>query len=158
MKRAQAEIMGLLVIVILFIFGGLIYMMFSGGEDSRLTRDIRQTGKVQNMLDSYLQVTPCYIEKPYEQMDTIIKGCYSGKETVCGENCKDFIQENLEDLMEVYNPRQSYQFNIKEEGEDDFISIGTCMTDPTTQSTKVATERIVAGRDVLTVKLIYCYK
>jgi len=150
--------MGLLVIVILFIFGGLIYIMFAGDEDPRLTRDITQTGKVQNMLDSYLQITPCFTEMPLEQMDTIIKECYSGKETVCGENCKEFIQWNLEDLMDAYNPRQSYQFAIKEEDEDDFIKIGTCITDSTTKETKVATERIVAGRDVLTVKLIYCYQ
>ena len=60
--------------------------------------------------------------------------------------------------MEVYNPKQAYQFKITEEGKDPFIGWGTCAAEPTTKETKVATERIVAGRDVLTVKLIYCYK
>ena len=58
MKKAQTEIIGLMVLVILFIFVGLIYIMFSGESEESITRDVKQTAKVKNLLKAYTQITP----------------------------------------------------------------------------------------------------
>jgi len=157
MRKAQTEIIGLLVIVILFIFVGLIYVMLTGkSDDESLTRDVVHTGKVQNFLDAFVQVTPCYTKIPFEQMSTVIKNCYisDGEESICGKNCKDLITDTLEAAMEEYNAKQEYEFKIISADEEEFISIGGC-TD--TISTPTATERIIAGQ-AITLRMTYCMK
>ena len=101
------------------------------------------------MLDAFTQITPCHKEISKDQMDKVIKKCCTGTETICGQDCKELILETLDNMMKAYNPRQEYEFKII--GHEEFISKGKCLAD-----TKAATQRIVAGRQVLTVKLIYC--
>lgn len=151
MKKAQAEIIGLLVIVILFVFAGLIYLMFAGKTEEPMTRDITQLGKAQQMLDAFMQITPCYMTTPYEQMDKIIKDCYTSEGDICGQDCKELIKNTLKDLMEAYNQKQKYEFKIMEDGET-FLSEGNCLT----ADKKVTTERLAAGTQTLTLKLTYC--
>jgi hypothetical protein len=127
-KKAQTEIMGLLTIVVLFIFIGLIYIMLAGKADKgSLTQDIVQYEKVQNLLSSFIQITPCYTKVPYDQMSTIIKDCYAsdGSATICGKPCKDFITAEMDSMMKAYNPKQAYEFKILK-GKEEFISKKKC--------------------------------
>jgi len=157
MKKAQTEIIGLMVIVILFIFGGMIYIMFAGkGETGSLTRDVTQVGKVQNMQDTFMQITPCYAEKPVEQMSDLIKKCYTGTETICGIECKEYITDTLNSLIKAYNPKQDYIFSVKGPNDEEFINTGEC--EPTADRRAATPERILAGKEVLIVKLMYCTK
>lgn len=156
-KKAQTEIIGLMVIVILFVFVGLIYIMFAGkGDQGRLTEDVTQTGKVQNMLDAFVQLTPCYEKTPFDQMDEIIKECYTsaGTDIVCEKNCKTFITDTLDELMKAYNDKQSYEFYILEPDKTEFIEAEQkCLG---TAETRAATDRVLAGGQALTLKLVYC--
>lgn len=156
-KKAQTEIMGLLTIVVLFIFIGLIYIMLAGKADKgSLTRDIVQYEKVQNLLDAFIQITPCYTKVPYDQMETIIKDCHTsaGSATICGKPCKDFIMEEMGNIMKAYNPKQDYEFKILKNKEV-FITHGGC---PETAETRAGSINLPSGRDILTLRLTYCIK
>lgn len=157
MRKAQTEIIGLLTIIVLFIFLGLIYIMLTGKSDQgSLTRDVVQYEKVQSLLDVFVQLTPCYTKMPYDQMDTIIKDCSTsaGSATVCGKPCKDLIIEELKNVMEAYNPKQDYQFKILK-GKEEFLSQGTC---PSTAETRAGSITLTTGRDIITLRLTYCIK
>ncbi|MBM3199879.1 hypothetical protein FJZ53_02990 [Candidatus Woesearchaeota archaeon] len=151
-KKSQTEIMGLLTIVVLFIFIGLIYIMLAGKADKgSLTRDVVQSEKVQSLLSSFMQLTPCYSKVPYDQMDVIIKECYtSSGGLVCGEPCKEFIIAEMDDVMKAYNPRQEYEFKILK-GKEEFISKGGCTGASETKAGSVDL------RDI-TIRLTYCIK
>ncbi len=157
-KKAQTEIMGLLTIVVLFIFIGLIYVMLTGKEEpGSLARDVVQYEQVENFLDAFVQLTPCYVETPYPQMETIIKDCYAseGMDTVCGKPCKDFINEEFENVMTAYNPKQAYEFKILK-GKEEFISQNNPSEGcPETAETRAGS--IVLSRE-LTLRLTYCIK
>lgn len=154
MRKAQTEIMGLLTIVVLFIFIGLIYIMLAGKADKgSLTTDVVQYEKVQNLLSSFIQITPCYVKTPYDQMETIIKDCYAsdGSATICGKPCKDLITEEMDSMMKAYNPKQAYEFKILK-GKEAFITQGGC---PADSETRVGS--ITLSRD-LALRLTYCIK
>jgi len=153
MKKGQTEIIGLMVIVILFIFVGLIYIMFAGKEDTgSLTRDVTQSVKVQNMLDSYTQFTPCYTELPYPQMREVIMDCYTSGEKTCGEDCETLITETLDDMIKAYSSSQEYQFIIRDPKKEEFIIVG----EECPGEAKAATALIVVGGQSLTLNLIFC--
>lgn len=153
-KKAQTEIMGLLTIVVLFIFLGLIYIMLAGKSDKgSLTTDVVQYEKVQNLLSSFIQITPCYTKVPYDQISTIIKDCYTsdGSATICGKPCKDFIIGEMDNMMKAYNPKQAYEFKILK-GKEAFITQGICPADAETRAGSID-----LSRD-LTLRLTYCIK
>lgn len=153
-RKAQTEIMGLLTIVVLFIFIGLIYVILAGKADKgSLTQDVVQYEKVQNLLSSFIQITPCYSQMPYDQMSTIIKDCYTsaGTNTVCGKPCKDFIIGEMDNMMKAYDPKQEYEFKILK-GQEAFITNGVC---PETAETRAGS--IDLSRD-LALRLTYCIK
>lgn len=148
--------LGLVAIIVIFIFIGLIYLMFAGKPDQgSLTRDITQVGKAQNILDSFVQITPCYATLPYEQMDNLIKECYTsaGSSTACGEPCKDYIAQTMDEMVKAYNPDLKYEFKILIQ-EEEFLSQGACPA--ATKEERVATENMPAGKDILTLKITYC--
>lgn len=157
MKKAQTEIIGLMVIVILFIFVGLIYVMFAGrGEQAPLTREVTQAAKVQNMLDAFVQVTPCFTEMPYKQMSEIISECCVDRECdkiICGEDCQELITTTLDEMMGAYVQYQEYEFRIQD-SDKEFLSHFS--SEECTGDTKAATDRVLAGSQVLTLKLVYC--
>ena len=158
MKKGQTEIIGLMVIVILFIFGGMIYIMFAGKTDEgSITRDITQSTKVQNMLDAFIQITPCHTKIPFDQMDKIIKNCYisEGKDLICGIECKKLIEDTLETMIKEYNSKQKYYFKILDKKSEEFIKINE-KCPPTAKTTPTATERILAAGETLSLKLTYC--
>lgn len=120
MKKAQTEVIGLIVIVVLFILIGFFFLIFSSGDDST-NREIRQSAEVTNLLTSIMRLTPCQTEIPPLSMEDIIKNCHTSNLEYCGFDCKAYIEKVLEDSIKAYNPSLSYEFKI-----NDFISTSPC--------------------------------
>jgi len=154
MKKSQAEIMGLLAIVVMFIFGGLLYIMFAAkGGSEPLTRDVVQYEKVESLLDSFVQLTPCYDKVPYDNIETIIKRCHpEGDAEFCGKNCKDVIKDEFKGVVNAYDPNKEYEFRISK-GNIEFLSLGIC---PPKADKRVGNLKFTDDMDTLTLQMAYC--
>lgn len=119
MKKAQVEIFGLLIIVILItviaIFA-LRFTLYSREESERNTEVI-----ANNLLNALLKTTIC--EKSLS--DTIVD-CYNGINYCDSENCKTYIISELGFIInELDIKEEDYKFVVSI-SDDDFIKVGKC--------------------------------
>ena len=126
-RKAQTEIMGLVVIVILFIFIGLIYLMFSGDEGEDPNVLIRESTAVQNLIGAYAKITPCSEIMPPMPMEKIISECYGNPNLeFCGKPCQDTIKDVMAETVASYSPNVTYAFEVYDLDNKTFVSSGTC--------------------------------
>ncbi|MFH1331805.1 MAG: hypothetical protein ABIH63_00790 [archaeon] len=127
MRRGQMEILGLVVIVVLFIFGGLIYIFFMSRPADTSMPETRQSAEVSNLLNTMMKVTPC-TDKPSDTLEDIIQNCYlfSGNSDYCGNpSCKSYVNEVVGNVTKAYNRNWLYYFEINQSNKV-FISQGSC--------------------------------
>ncbi len=153
--RGQMEIMGLVVIVILFIVGGMIYLFFLSGPADTSLPEVRQSVEVSNLLNAIMRMTPCE-DNPEDSFDDLIHNCFiaGGNEVICESQCKDFIKEAAINASKAYNPSGQYKFTIKEPGAaTPFVEAGSCNL-----TRRMAAESSVrVGNKIVKVGLIGCY-
>jgi hypothetical protein len=153
MRRGQMEIMGLVVIVVLFVFGGLIYLTFASKPPDNSMAETRESGDVANLLNSLMKLTPC--DSTTDSLDEIIKNCYisSGASDYCeNPSCKDYIGSTVLNATKAYRQGTNYTFIIKDYTSVPFISQGSCSL-PKKMSTD---SKILVGNKRLIVYLIAC--
>jgi len=141
MKKAQMEILGFMVIILLIIAGIIFYIKFM--PDSSSTELIQETEinlEVSNMLSSIRLQTIC----ENTQMDDLIKACIENT-FVCdrSDNC-DYMIEEIAKITQAYGwEEDTYMFFI----EDNLYTnecTGNILPD----------EATISGNKV---KLHYCY-
>ncbi len=110
MKKAQTEILGLLVIVILFIVLGFIFLKFSSSTKTQPT--IRQNIEVVNLVNAIRKFTPDPTTRPPTSMRDYIRNCDS-------QQCKDRITQNIREIMNnALDKKTTYSFVIKKNNQE----------------------------------------
>lgn len=153
--RAQMEVLGLVVIIVLFVFGGLIYLMISSKPPDTSLAETRQSSEISNLLTSMLKVTPCE-SLPDDSLADIINSCYlfGGSSDYCGNpSCKDYIKDSVRSMVRAYDSGLQYSFDVKA-GTSSFISDGSC-----TLPKRMAADTVMPfGTTSLKVSLVACVK
>lgn len=124
--KGQMELLGLVAIVILFIFGGLIYLFFSSAPPDKSMAETRESAETGNLLNTIMKTTPC--KESEDSISLIIQECYSynGNKDYCGNaECKQYIREAVNNITKAYSNKITYTFEVKT-GETTFINQGTC--------------------------------
>ena len=114
MRRGQTEIMGLVVIFILFLFIGLIYFRFSGTAEAEPMSTSRSYVEGSNMVNSMMAYSIC---KDNSFRDAL-KGCIEGESSICGENSCDAVKTTAEGIVKAVMANESYQFTLVAAGNE----------------------------------------
>ncbi|MFH0752312.1 MAG: hypothetical protein V1914_01815 [archaeon] len=114
MKKAQTELMGLMVIFILFIFIGLIYLKFSGGAAEEPMADTRTAIEGSNMVSALMSYTIC----DDNDFRDALKACLEGDQDVCGAPSCNVVKTTAEGVVKAVMGNDTYQFVINGDGEE----------------------------------------
>lgn len=117
MKKAQAETMGLMVIVILIVIIGLIFIRFNLREKNENYKDVRTSLEANNILKAVLRLKTSEIN-----VLELIDRCYFSRENC--ENTKDKLQEILGFVLKK---EENYNFLLRGEGEELFRIDNKCI-------------------------------
>jgi hypothetical protein len=105
-KRGQMEIIGLMVIVLLLLFGLLFYFKFANTEDTDIIGEAEQNLEVSNMLSAIKLYT---IEDGVDMKD-LLKDCVSGDSSDC-----DTANQLIPEIIEAYGwTEDQYMYYIDE--------------------------------------------
>ena len=151
--RGQMEIMGLVVIVILFIFGGLIYLFFISGPEDTTLPEVRESAEVSNLLNAIMKMTPC--QTTSASFYDIVHDCFlaNGNMDICELGCKDYINKTFANVTRAYSSSGQFQYTIKEVSKPEFLKEGNC-----TFTRRMAAEsNVKIGSKSIKVGLIGCY-
>jgi|TARA_B100001971_G_C18050546_1_gene462611 hypothetical protein len=142
MKKAQADIIGLVVIVILFIIIAVVFLRLSTLQDTDSV--IKENIQVSNLLNAMMKLTPCKSIQPLKSLSDIIDEC-DGQQ-YCGENCKDYIKTQIERTANNALEKETFSLSITKNGNT-FINVGSCIGS-TKFVDKAITPRFVAKLEV----------
>ncbi len=104
-KRGQAEIIGLVIVVLLLVFALIFFVKIKSDSSDTETSLIRNTVRVNSALNSVMKV---YIKD--KQMSDLIAECYAQSNGACGE-VSDYLSQNL---MHVFD--SEYYFALQDFG------------------------------------------
>lgn len=129
-KKAQQEMVGFIVIVVLVIIIGLIFLIISLNKQE----DVQSSIEIENMIDVvFASKTSCSIgyEQNYDSIKDLVKDAYANKRCVSGQDAYLVLEQELESIMiNITNTEtgfNSYELKIIErddEQEDLFLEIG----------------------------------
>jgi hypothetical protein len=97
MKKAQTEIIGLMVIVILFIIIGTVFIAFTFRRSPE-NIEIRQSTKVTNLMNAIMKYTPCETDPKKESIEGIIRICDDND--YCSMPCKTYLEKEIKSILE----------------------------------------------------------
>jgi|TARA_Y100000310_G_scaffold110378_1_gene108766 hypothetical protein len=143
MRRAQADIIGLVVIVILFIIIAVVFLRLSTLQDTDSV--IRENIQVSNLLNAMMKLTPCKTIQPLQSLSDIIDEC-DHQQQYCGEDCKDYIKTQIESTANNALDKETYSLSIIK-NSNTFINVGSCIGS-TKFVDKAITPRFVAKLEV----------
>jgi len=108
------EIMGFLVIVILLVFIGVIFFVFSSTQERDFSGDLRKNIEMENLVDSMMDYKYCNVgsSKGFRE---VVRDCYlRGGGDYCGAECKDYIKTTVENIIDAYGVGK-HNFEIKDD-------------------------------------------
>jgi len=161
-KKAQQEIVGFVLIVVIVVVGLMVFLLISIGNNP----EVQDSLEVKNMLSSILRTTSsCAIvyEPDYDSYEDLFKSCHKNK--VCsnlGENSCEHLKENLEEIIDELIKSEakveSYQIDFLKKdnlGEIGVFQIvkGTCGSGIVNSAQKA----IVSGSETVIVRLKICF-
>lgn len=114
MRRAQIEIIGLMVIFILFVFIGLLYLKFSGGPKEEPMAVSRMNLEGANMVSSLMSYTICEENSFRDALRT----CIDGDQPMCGTTSCKAVETTAEAAVKAIMGNQTYQFLIIAAGNE----------------------------------------
>jgi len=152
-KKAQTEIMGLVIIVILIIIGMVfVIRFFIFDEPIDYKKQFIQTELASNMLNTLLKTTSgC----GGLSMTELIRDCNQDKSIICNgkDSCSYFIEETEQifmDTLEKWNV--DYEFKVFNEEDKPIITLGKkCVGDKRSKLFSIPTES-----EILFVKMDVC--
>ena len=95
MKKGQADIIGLLVIVILLVVIGGLYISFSSRPESTATRATLTSVQLNSFMESIRDYSVC----PGQGLEKAAKPCLNGNTEFCGGKACDIIEKEMINLM-----------------------------------------------------------
>ena len=110
--KGQTETMGLMIIVVLLLFLGIIFLSFALRERPNLTPEVRESLQTTYLLTSLLQTT--LDNKP-------IKEHFPD----CSNDCSNLKNKLIIILDSAVQPGQNYNFTLSTEDKQ-LLSIGKC--------------------------------
>ena len=120
LKKAQAETIGLLVIVTLIVFIALfvIRLAYLTQQDNS---SIKDSITVNNMVTALTKVTIC--EK--QQLASVLKNCYNHQDSCQQDSCQ-LLDEKLSLMMQLSGFSQKEYKLIAATGQENLLEIGSC--------------------------------
>jgi hypothetical protein len=142
MKKAQIEILGFMVVILLIIAGIIFYIKFM--PDASSTEQMQETGlnlEVSNMLASIKYQTVCEDTTGYDLIRACIENTFvCDKPDTCG-----FMVEEVQRITQAYGwEQESYMLFIED----------TLYTEECLGINRLPSDTTISGN---TVKLHYCY-
>lgn len=113
--KGQTETMGLMIIVVLLLFLGIIFLSFALREKPDLTPEVRESVQTTSLLNALIQTT---VDE--KQLKEHFADCLSSK-----ESCARLANKTSEILDLVVQPGQNYNFTLSTEDKSLF-SVGKC--------------------------------
>ncbi|MCX6711826.1 MAG: hypothetical protein NT139_02200 [Candidatus Woesearchaeota archaeon] len=113
MKKAQTEILGVVIIIALLLVFGIFYLKFSSNT-STLIPEMRTNIQTNNLLQALLK-----ININNEPFDSLIYKCYSKKD------CSTLNKELPKIISLSLNNETQYKFTISENNKA-FFTLGSC--------------------------------
>jgi len=138
-KRAQMEIFGFLVIIILLVVVGVIYLNFAMTPSEDVLSEARTNIEVSNFLSSTMAYTPC----SGNSLEDAVKNCENNGQT-CGQDACALLENELLLVLNEYNSvvwggkYDGYSLNI-ELSEPILITEGDCSDTILADSYKIST-------------------
>src|SRR3989344_2389321 len=117
-NKGQAEIVGLVVVVLLLIFALIFFIKVRSGDDDNETQLIRANFKVNSALNALMKISV-----GDKQMKDLIDDCVLGT-NACEGDLRNKLEHYLEDSENGLFKDKKYQFIISRE-QDDLISLGS---------------------------------
>src|SRR3989338_3365265 len=127
MKRAQTEVLGLLVIVVLFIVILMFYLAFSMKSQQRT--GIKESEQAKYISDAILKYTPECRNEVAKSIRDIILGCdFEANNKICNKPCKDLLKEESKKILDLADSKYRYDFKIRKtkNNKDSVIDIARC--------------------------------
>ncbi len=137
-KKAQHEIMGFILIVVIVVVIGLFLLVFYLRQPSVVSK----SENVENFLhSSMLYTTPCYLSLEPLSLQEVIKSCYREDRCVSGERACEVLENTFSELVQEswmvssQRPVNSYSIIIyyEEETKEEILTLkeGNCTGDRT---------------------------
>jgi len=119
MKRAQVEIFGLLIIVILITVIAIFALRFALYTREEMPRSLDVIAN--NLLNALLKTTMCE-----ESLSSILIKCYNNLDPCGAENCKEHISSEIRSIISKLDmKKEDYKFVVSI-SDDNFIDLGKC--------------------------------
>ena len=157
MKKAQTEIIGLVIVIILVILGATFfirYMMYK--EPMEYKKEFTQAELASNMLNTFLETTSDCNGITYT-MSELLQNCGQGGGIVCGGNpdsceyVKDAAEKIFEKTLDLWSPN-NYEFKVFFDEDSPKIYLGN----PCAGNRKSKTFPIPTSSGTLSVRLDIC--
>ena len=137
MKKAQTEILGIAIIIVLLLIFGLFYLKFSSNK-STLIPEMRTNVQTNNLLQSLLKVN--LNNQPFEDL---LYNCYSNND------CNTLNEELPKIIALSLNNETQYNFTTSADNKP-FFSLGSC------SSGIVANYPITKNNIIFDINLLIC--
>ena len=106
-KKAQTEVIGLVVVMIIIVIGGLFYIGF-GLKSPPKKQSTIEISYASNLLNALLNVKICDNTK---QISEAIVDCFNTKD-VCGKDACEYVSTEIRDIMERLGVKEFKNYYI----------------------------------------------
>ena len=96
MKKAQIEILGLAVIVIILVIGGVFFIKYNIGKKDSNLGSYTDPEMAQSFLNALMKT-----DTDYSIVSNVISNCYSVKNHLCGGDCCDYAHYIMTSALEA---------------------------------------------------------
>lgn len=125
MRKGQTEIIGLLVIVVLFVIIFFLFLAFSGKNGDEM--ELRQSLESSNFLTAMMFYTPNLDSGSCgKQIRDIIEECRENK-IICEEDCKEFLDDEIRNILNA-GMDKPYRFTLNSGYYRFSMTKGNCNT------------------------------
>jgi hypothetical protein len=142
MRKAQLEIMGLAIIVIIIIFGILVSLMFFKPKESTLKTDVTDSTLASNMLSMILRTT---LDCKDIDLESLLQDCAEGvsNKEYCGDN-DPFDRDPCGKVFKIIN--ESILTKTLDVWKKQYTFRATVLGAPNRQLTEITNTPIVNGK------------
>jgi ABC-type branched-subunit amino acid transport system substrate-binding protein len=161
-KKAQQEIVGFVLIVVLVVIGLMVYLVFSLKSDEN-----DNSVEVENILNALMKhTTDCAIvyEPDYDDFEELFKSAHKGK--TCSnidESALDYLNETLREVLDDIFMTEAtvtgYEIQFYESGEDGEGDVGILQFSEgecTTGTISSAQKNLVSSSKDIVIRLKIC--
>ena len=160
-KKAQNEMVGFVLIVVVVVIGLMIFLIMSARNAPEETESL----EVANMLSVMLTyTTECAIinEPRFDTLGDLLKSCY--EEKTCSNLERDaceYLNETLKDIMEDISASEAqiiaYQIDLLERDDEGFAGVYRLMDGNCTNGRVSGAQQLLhSGSDTLNVRMKIC--